>query len=110
MHARRIDRARTGAARAGRLRRIPFSVPSWAEVGTPHSHKGASLNAVSAFDLSGHEPADAAATRNSNSGSTANSIEARAGTARLCRSCLAGNGLHVAHAARHQRARGRRIF
>ena len=59
MRARRIDRARTGAARAGRLRRIPSSVPSWREVGTPHSHKGASLNAVSAFALSGHEPADA---------------------------------------------------
>jgi len=35
------------------------STPSWPEVATPHSHKGASLDAVSAFDLSGHEPADA---------------------------------------------------
>jgi hypothetical protein len=55
-------------------------------------------------------PQTLAATRTGNSGSTANSIEARACTARLRRSYLAGNGFHVVHAARHQRARGRRIF
>ena len=37
------------------------SMPLWPEVGTPHSHKGASLNAVSAFALCGHAPAIAAA-------------------------------------------------
>jgi len=62
MHARRIDRAHTGAARAA-LTANPVlrSMPLWPEVGTPHSHTGASLNAVSAFALSGHEPAIAAA-------------------------------------------------
>jgi hypothetical protein len=36
-------------------------MPLWPKVGTPHSHTGASLNAGSAFDLSGREPAIAAA-------------------------------------------------
>jgi hypothetical protein len=47
MHARRIDRAHTGAARAA-LTANPVlrSAPLWPEVGTPHRHTGASLNAV----------------------------------------------------------------
>jgi hypothetical protein len=36
-------------------------MPLGPKVGTPHSHTGASLNAGSAFDLSGREPAIAAA-------------------------------------------------
>jgi hypothetical protein len=61
-HARAPDRS---CAHRRRTRRpltaysVLGSTPSWPEVATPHSHKGASLDAVSAFDLSGHEPADA---------------------------------------------------
>lgn len=62
MHTRWIDRARTGAAAPAACSesRPAFNavVP---EVGTPHSHKDAALNAESAFGLSRHEPAIAAA-------------------------------------------------
>ena len=106
MHARRIDRARTGAERAGRLRRIPSSVQRRRGRGSQH---GIVIRArrSTPFPLSicpDMSPQTPAATRTGNSGSTA-SIEARAGTARLRRFCLAGNGFHVIHAARHQRAR-----
>ena len=80
-HARAPDRSCAHRRRTRRpLTAYPVlrSMPSWPEVATPHSHKGASLNAVSAFALSGHEPATAVAssTRTGNSGSTANGIEA----------------------------------
>jgi len=61
-HARAPDRS---CAHRRRTRRpltaysVLGSTPSWPGVATRHSHKGASLDAVSAFDLSGHEPADA---------------------------------------------------
>ena len=63
MHARRIDDARTGGCtrRPVTANPVPRSMPLSPEVGTPHSHTGASLNAVSAFALSPHEPAIAAA-------------------------------------------------
>ena len=63
-HARAPDRSCAHRRRTRRpLTAYPVlrSMPSWPEVATPHSHKGASLNAVSAFALSGHEPATAAA-------------------------------------------------
>src|SRR6516164_8274931 len=63
-HARAPDRSCAHRRRTRRpLTAYPVlrSMPSWREVATPHSHKGASLNAVSAFALSGHEPATAAA-------------------------------------------------
>ena len=61
MHARRIDRARTGAERAGRLRRIPSSVQRRRGRGSQH---GIVIRArrSTPFPLSicpGHEPADA---------------------------------------------------
>src|SRR5215472_11861177 len=86
------------------------STPSWPEVATPHSHKGASLDAVSAFDLFGHEPADAGGHADWKQRLDSEQHRSRAGTARLRRSYLAGNGFRVIHAARHQHARGRRIF
>ena len=75
-------------------------MPLWPEV---ECHKGASLNAVSAFAQSGHEPAIAAAIFDAGLKQRLDSeqIEARAGAARPRRSRLAGNGFHVIHAARH---------
>ena len=114
-HARAPDRSCAHRRRTRRpLTAYPVlrSMPSWPEVATPHSHKGASFNAVSAFALSGHEPATAAAVFDADRKQRLDSERhrSRAGTARLRRSYLAGNGFHVIHAARHQRARGRRIF
>src|SRR5215470_2667142 len=97
-HARAPDRS---CAHRRRTRRpltaysVLGSTPSWPEVAQPHSHKGASLDAVSAFDLFGHDHADWKQRLDSEQ------HRSRAGTARLRRSYLAGNGLHVSHGAHH---------
>jgi hypothetical protein len=88
MHARRMDRALTGAARAGRLRRIPSSVQR--RRGRRSQHRiviGARRSTPFPLSICPDMSLQTlAATRTGNSGSTANRIEARAGTARLRRS------------------------
>ena len=78
MPTRRIDRARTGAERAGRLRRIPSSVQRRRGRGSQH---GIVIRArrSTPFPLSicpDMSPQTPAATRTGNSGSTATGIEA----------------------------------
>jgi hypothetical protein len=80
MHARRIDRARTGAARADRLRRILSSVQCRRGRRSQHrivirARRSTPFPLSPCPDMS-LQPPRPSSTRTGNSGSTANGIEA----------------------------------